>query len=74
MNKNRYRIIFSQARGMFIAVAETVKSRTKNTGQSVGGETVEIESPMTALSYKKINPLNFAVISLLGAVIYTLPL
>ena len=32
MNKNRYRVIYSQARGMFIAVAEIVKSRTKNAG------------------------------------------
>ena len=42
MNKNRYRVIFSQARGMFIAVAEIVKSRTKTAGQSiaVGTETV----------------------------------
>ena len=32
MNKNRYRIIFSQARGMFIAVAEIVKSKTKAAG------------------------------------------
>ena len=35
MNKNRYRIIFSQARGMFIAVAETVKSKTKAAGQTM---------------------------------------
>ncbi|MCH4244047.1 DUF637 domain-containing protein [Acinetobacter gerneri] len=34
MNKNRYRIIFSQARNMFIAVAENVKSQTKTSGQS----------------------------------------
>ncbi|HEE6660131.1 TPA: ESPR domain-containing protein [Acinetobacter baumannii] len=36
MNKNRYRIIFSHARGMFIAVAEIVKSKTKQAGQSQG--------------------------------------
>ena len=74
MNKNRYRVIYSQARGMFIAVAEIVKSRTKNAGQSEGHVAVEEESTISTLSYKKINPLNFAVISLLGAVIYTVPL
>ena len=74
MNKNRYRVIFSQARGMFIAVAEIVKSRTKTAGQSFAVETNDEASQFTPNSYKKLNPLNFAVISVLGAVIYTLPL
>lgn len=74
MNKNRYRVIYSQARGIFIAVAEIVKSRTKNAGQSEGSTTIEEENTISSVSYKKINPLNFAVISLLGAVIYTVPL
>nr|WP_223236568.1 ESPR domain-containing protein [Acinetobacter baumannii] len=43
MNKNRYRIIFSHARGMFIAVAEIVKSKTKQAGQSQG--TMETDLP-----------------------------
>ncbi|MCS4300150.1 MULTISPECIES: DUF637 domain-containing protein [Acinetobacter] len=34
MNKNRYRIIFSKAKNMFIAVAENIRSQTKATGQS----------------------------------------
>ncbi len=34
MNKNRYRIIFSKAKNMFIAVAENIKSQSKATGQS----------------------------------------
>lgn len=34
MNKNQYRIIFSKAKNMFIAVAENVKSNTKNAGQT----------------------------------------
>lgn len=74
MNKNRYRVIYSQARGMFIAVAEIVKSRTKTAGQSESNVAVEDKSTITTLCYKKINPLNFAVISLLGAVIYTIPM
>ncbi|WP_174492312.1 hemagglutinin repeat-containing protein [Acinetobacter sp. Marseille-Q1623] len=74
MNKNRYRVIYSQARGMFIAVAEIVKSRTKNAGQSEGSTAIEEENTISSVSYKKINTLNFAVISLLGAVIYTVPL
>ena len=76
MNKNRYRIIFSQARGMFIAVAEIVKSKTKAAGQGTqpdNNDPVQVYS-LTANSYKKLNPINFAVISLLGAVIYTLPM
>ncbi|WP_288455950.1 DUF637 domain-containing protein [uncultured Acinetobacter sp.] len=34
MNKNRYRIIFSKAKNMFVAVAENIKSQSKVTGQS----------------------------------------
>lgn len=34
MNKNLYRIIFSKARNMFIAVGENSKSQTKSTGES----------------------------------------
>lgn len=34
MNKNRYRIIFSKAKNMFVAVAENTKSQSKVTGQS----------------------------------------
>lgn len=80
MNKNRYRIIFSQARGMFIAVAETVKSKTKAAGQTMlagGGDSAPQQSgsySLTSNTYKKLNPINFAVISLLGAAIYTLPM
>jgi len=50
MNKNRYRIIFSQARGMFIAVAEIVKSRTKTAGQSHSIGEIEIEDVTGASS------------------------
>ena len=74
MNKNRYRVIFSQARGVFIAVAEIVKSRTKTVGQSSATETHDDASQITLNSYKKLNPLNFAVIAVLGAVVYSLPL
>lgn len=34
MNKNSYRIIYSKARQMFVAVAENVKSQTKASGQT----------------------------------------
>ncbi|EPL4220934.1 TPA: DUF637 domain-containing protein [Acinetobacter baumannii] len=34
MNKNSYRIIYSKARQMFVAVAENVRSQTKSSGQS----------------------------------------
>ena len=74
MNKNRYRVIFSQARGVFIAVAEIVKSRTKTVGQSSATEIYDDASQITLNSYKKLNPLNFAVIAVLGAVVYSLPL
>ncbi|EOR07411.1 hypothetical protein F896_01784 [Acinetobacter genomosp. 15BJ] len=73
MNKNRYRVIFSQARGLFIAVAEIVKSRTKTAGQS-GAVATDASMPSSVHTYKKLNPLNFAVISMLGAVVYILPL
>ncbi|WP_420315514.1 filamentous hemagglutinin N-terminal domain-containing protein, partial [Acinetobacter bereziniae] len=76
MNKNRYRVIYSQARGMFIAVAEIVKSRTKTAGQSHAVGEIEIEdiTGASSITYKKLNPVNFAVVSLLGAAIYTLPM
>ncbi|WP_353167006.1 hemagglutinin repeat-containing protein [Acinetobacter sp.] len=75
MNKNRYRVIYSQARGMFIAVAEIVKSRTKAAGQTHAEGEVEIQDFATSsITYKKLNPVNFAVVSLLGAAIYTLPM
>ncbi|MDC4625400.1 hemagglutinin repeat-containing protein [Acinetobacter baumannii] len=75
MNKNRYRIIFSHARGMFIAVAEIVKSKTKQAGQSQGQ--VGIDSTIDSvlpIHYKKLNPLNFAVIGCLGALVISLPM
>lgn len=75
MNKNRYRIIFSHARGMFIAVAEIVKSKTKQAGQSQGTmETGVVTSSVPTIHYKKLNPLNFAVIGCLGAVVISLPM
>lgn len=75
MNKNRYRIIFSHARGMFIAVAEIVKSKTKQAGQSQGqvGTDSAIDSVLP-IHYKKLNPLNFAVIGCLGALVISLPM
>ncbi|HFX6175415.1 TPA: hemagglutinin repeat-containing protein [Acinetobacter baumannii] len=74
MNKNCYRVIFSQARGMFIAVAEIVKSRTKTAGQSNAPGTDIVTNSFPLNSYKKLNPLNFAVVTVLGAVVYTIPL
>jgi filamentous hemagglutinin len=75
MNKNRYRIIFSHARGMFIAVAEIVKSKTKQAGQSQGTmETGSVLSSVSPIHYKKLNPLNFAVIGCLGALVISLPM
>jgi len=75
MNKNRYRIIFSHARGMFIAVAEIVKSKTKQAGQSQGTmETGAVTSSVPPIHYKKLNPLNFAVIGCLGALVISLPM
>lgn len=71
MNKNRFRVIYSQVRGVFIAVAETVKSRTKVSGQSTLSGEAEVAASTT---YKRLNPLNFAVVSMLGAVLVTLPL
>ncbi|WP_353887592.1 hemagglutinin repeat-containing protein [uncultured Acinetobacter sp.] len=75
MNKNCYRVIFSQARGLFIAVAEIVKSQTKQTGQtsaSTSADTVAVT--VSPIHYKKLNPLNFAVIGCLGALVISLPM
>ncbi|WP_255343153.1 two-partner secretion domain-containing protein [Acinetobacter baumannii] len=75
MNKNRYRIIFSHARGMFIAVAEIVKSKTKQAGQIQGMMEIDsVTSSVRLIHYKKLNPLNFAVIGCLGALVISLPM
>jgi len=75
VNKNRYRIIFSHARGMFIAVAEIVKSKTKQAGQSQGvSGTDSTTVSVLPIHYKKLNPLNFAVIGCLGALVISLPM
>lgn len=74
MNKNCYRIIFSHAQNMFIAVAEIVKSRTKTAGQSQPHHPDAVAQADASNTYKKLHPLNFAVMSLFGAVVYTLPL
>lgn len=75
MNKNRYRIIFSHARGMFIAVAEIVKSKTKQAGQSQAPMGIDSTTDsVLPIHYKKLNPLNFAVIGCLGALVISLPM
>ena len=50
MNKNCYRIIFSQARGMFVAVAEIVKSRSKTAGGRGRADRGEWSSNVTGQS------------------------
>lgn len=50
MNKNRYRVVYNQARQMFMAVAENVKSQTKTSGQSTASSvTVEQSQPFHQL-------------------------
>ncbi|MHA3062067.1 ESPR domain-containing protein, partial [Acinetobacter sp. ANC 4636] len=57
MNKNCYRIIFSHAQNMFVAVAEIVKSRTKTAGQSQQTHTDPVAQASTTITYKKLQPL-----------------
>ncbi|WP_288397926.1 DUF637 domain-containing protein [uncultured Acinetobacter sp.] len=50
MNKNRYRVVYNKARQMFMAVAENVKSQTKNSGQStVSSSVIEQSQPFHQL-------------------------
>lgn len=49
MNKNLYRIIFSKARNMFIAVGENSKSQTKASGESTKTSTSAETQDHTAL-------------------------
>lgn len=49
MNKNLYRIIFSKARNMFIAVGENSKSQTKKAGESARKSAAIETSGSTAL-------------------------
>ncbi len=44
MNKNSYRIIYSKARQMFVAVAENVRSQTKTSGQSEASTQTNIDN------------------------------
>ncbi|MFV5377363.1 DUF637 domain-containing protein [Acinetobacter calcoaceticus] len=44
MNKNSYRIIYSKARQMFVAVAENVRSQTKASGQSEASSQSQINN------------------------------
>lgn len=44
MNKNRYRVIFSKSKNMFIAVAENIKSQTKAAGQSTNSNQINASS------------------------------
>lgn len=74
MNKNCYRIVFSHVKNMFIAVAEIVKSRTKTAGQSQQPHTDLVAQANTTITYKKLQPINFAVMSVIGAVVYMMPL
>ncbi|MEQ1322419.1 hemagglutinin repeat-containing protein [Acinetobacter soli] len=75
MNKNCYRVIFSQARGLFIAVAEIVKSQTKQAGQTSASTSADtVADTVSPIHYKKLNPLNFAVIGCLGALVISLPM
>lgn len=74
MNKNCYRIVFSHVKNMFIAVAEIVKSRTKAAGQSQQPHTDLVAQANTTITYKKLQPINFAVMSVIGAVVYMMPL
>ncbi|PRV96074.1 member of ShlA/HecA/FhaA exofamily domain protein [Acinetobacter sp. AR_0276] len=60
---------------MFIAVAEIVKSKTKQAGQSQGvSGTDSTTVSVLPIHYKKLNPLNFAVIGCLGALVISLPM
>lgn len=66
MNKTRYRIIFSKARGMLIAVAETVKSQGKQKGQSRGGAetTITTNGSSSASSYNWVEKTLISAMSL----------
>ncbi|GLG83435.1 two-partner secretion domain-containing protein [Acinetobacter calcoaceticus] len=48
MNKNSYRIIYSKARQMFVAVAENVRSQTKASGQSEASSQSQINNESQA--------------------------
>lgn len=48
MNKNSYRIIYSKARQMFVAVAENVRSQTKASGQSEASSQNQIDNESQA--------------------------
>lgn len=47
MNKNRYRVIFSKSKNMFIAVAENIKSQTKAAGQNTKSNQINASSEVS---------------------------
>ena len=70
MNKNLFRIIFNKRRGQLMAVAEISSSE----GKGSRGEAVTSGHPATAdYATVAINALSFAVLCVLGAVLWALP-
>ncbi|HEY9380494.1 MAG TPA: filamentous hemagglutinin N-terminal domain-containing protein, partial [Burkholderiales bacterium] len=63
MNKNCYRIVFNEARGMLMAVAETTTSRTKATGTTPRGS-----NSAGALMRATLRRTAFCVLSAFGFV------
>ena len=61
MNKQRYRIVFNQARGLLMAVAEHVKSKDK--ASTTAGRTSPLLMPVTV----GLTPLRLAVLLATGA-------
>ena len=61
MNKQRYRIVFNQARGLLMAVAEHVKSKDK--ASTTAGRTSPLPMPVAA----GLTPLRLAVLLATGA-------
>jgi len=66
MNKNCYRIIFNQARGLLMAVAETATSQGKASGET-SATSGSRRSPLSAA----VKPLTFLMWGLLGLVMAT---
>lgn len=68
MNKNCFRVIFNQARGIMMVVAENAKSHTAN-ADSKSTSSPHVDNPQVAISSQAtLRPLTLAMLSVLGGV------
>src|SRR6188768_4133333 len=67
MNSNNYRLVFSQIRGMLVAVGETAVATGKKTGQTSCGGAPSVSSAPSG-QVLRVRQIAFAALVLLGVI------